>query len=215
MAPAADGARLIPSLRIFLSSPGDVEEERRITRELIDQLPKHPFLRGRVALQLVAWDDPVAPIPLRANESPQESVNDWARPSDCDIVIVILWSRIGTPTPLPERKPDGMPFTGTEWEYYNAISSSRKPAPTVLVYRRTQPPSIEQGDPQQEEKERQHQAVQAFIQAIRGQQRGTNVIGMYQNSRRKLPSIFKDASSRCWKIVATRRHYCRFHQPKN
>lgn len=175
MAPAADGARLIPSLRIFLSSPGDVEEERRITRELIDQLPKHPFLRGRVALELVAWDDPVAPIPLRANESPQDSVNYFRpRPADCDIVIVILWSRIGTPTPLPERKPDGANLTGTEWEYQNAIALRRKPPPVVLVYRRTQPPSIEQGDPQQEEKERQRQAVQAFIEAIQGQQRGTN-----------------------------------------
>lgn len=174
MAPAADGARLILSLRIFLSSPGDVEEERWIARELIDRLPKHPFLRGRVALELVAWDDPAAPIPLRANESPQESVNAFRpHPADCDIVIVILWSRMGTSTPLPERKPDGAPFTGTEWEYHNAISSSRQPRPQVLAYRRTQPPTIKPEDPRREEKERQYQAVQAFVEEVRAQ-RGVN-----------------------------------------
>ncbi len=112
MAPADSGARPnVPLLRIFLSSPGDVEEERRIARELIDRLPKQPHLRERVALELVAWDDPAAPIPLRANESPQESVNAFRpRPADCDIVI--LWSRMGTPTLFPTGSRTERPSPG-------------------------------------------------------------------------------------------------------
>ena len=57
-------------------------------------------------LELVAWDDPAARIPMLATETPQESVNTARpRPATCDIVIVILWARIGTPLPDSIKKP--------------------------------------------------------------------------------------------------------------
>ena len=49
------GRHEVPLLRIFLSSPGDVAEERELARQLIDELPKLTWLRGRVALELIAW----------------------------------------------------------------------------------------------------------------------------------------------------------------
>ena len=63
-----------------------------LARQLIDaELPKLPSLRGRLALELIAWDDPAAQIPMLATETPQESVNAAPpRPATCDIVIVIL-----------------------------------------------------------------------------------------------------------------------------
>ena len=65
--------REVPLVRIFLSSPGDVAEERTLARQLIDsELPKLPSLRGRLALELIAWDDPAAQIPMLATETPQE-----------------------------------------------------------------------------------------------------------------------------------------------
>ena len=110
--------RDVPLVRIFLSSPGDVAEERTLARQLIDaELPKLPSLRGRLALELIAWDDPAAQIPMLATETPQESVNA-ARPrlATCDIVIVILWSRMGTPLPANLRKLNGERYlSGTEW----------------------------------------------------------------------------------------------------
>ena len=70
----------VPVLRIFLSSPGDVAEERSIARDLIDTvLPKLVHLRECMKLESVAWDDPAARIPLLATETPQDSVNA-ARP---------------------------------------------------------------------------------------------------------------------------------------
>ena len=70
----------VPLVRIFLSSPGDVAEERKQARELIDgELMKRPHLCGRGALQVIAWDDPAARIPMLATETPQASVNA-ARP---------------------------------------------------------------------------------------------------------------------------------------
>ena len=52
--------------RIFLSSPGDVHEERRLAAELVEQvLAKDPGLRG-YSFELVRWDDPHAPTPMDA-----------------------------------------------------------------------------------------------------------------------------------------------------
>lgn len=34
-------------LRIFISSPGDVGDERRLARQIIDALPREPAYRGK------------------------------------------------------------------------------------------------------------------------------------------------------------------------
>src|SRR5512134_2500200 len=115
--------REVPLVRIFLSSPGDVADERASARQLIDaELPKLPSLRGRLALELIAWDDPAAQIPMLATETPQQSVNAARpRPATCEIVIVILWSRMGTPLPDNLGKArDEAYVSGTEWEYEDA-----------------------------------------------------------------------------------------------
>jgi hypothetical protein len=63
-------------------------------------------------------------------------------PSAFDIVVLVLWSRLGTP--LPERTAqreyhgiDGrVPVTGTEWEYEEALKAAReKGAPDLLAFR--------------------------------------------------------------------------------
>jgi len=154
-----------PVVRVFLSSPGDVADERKIARELIEgELQKHPSYR-HLKLVVIAWDDPDARIPMLAKETPQESVNNARpRPSSCDIVIVILWARMGTPLPSKIRKPDGAPYlSGTEWEYLDAINSPRTPKPEVLVYRRTEEPMISIRDPKKKEKEEQFERVEEFF----------------------------------------------------
>ncbi len=156
--------REIPLVRVFLSSPGDVADERTSARQLIDaELPKLPSLRGRLALQLIAWDDPAAQIPMLATETPQESVNAARpRPATCDIVIVILWARMGTPLPDNLRKANREPYlSGTEWEYEDAVNSEREPRPQVLVYRRTEKPKVELDDPDFADKATQFQRVKA------------------------------------------------------
>src|SRR5687767_7153866 len=82
---------------VFLSSPGDVAEERRLVEDVIQtRLAKDAFLRGRVTFDVISWDDPNAPTPMPANLSPQEAVVRFGRrPAHCEIVIVILWSRLG------------------------------------------------------------------------------------------------------------------------
>jgi hypothetical protein len=129
-----------------------------------------------VKLELIAWDDPAARLPMLATETPQDSVNAARpRPATGDIVIVVLWSRMGTPLPDSVRKPNGEPYlSGTEWEYEDAVHALQQPRPQVLVYRRTEEPKIGLRDLQKKEKEEQFERVEAFFGALRSLKRGVN-----------------------------------------
>jgi hypothetical protein len=156
-------------LRVFLSSPGDVAEERRIAREVIDAVARQPLLKGRVSFEVVAYDDPDAPAPMSAAETPQASVNRYSGlPADCDLTIVLLWSRLGTPLPADVTREDGTPYaSGTVWE----LEDARKANKEVWIYRRTDEPVIRLKDPEYEKKRTAYEAVEAFFQKF------TNVDG--------------------------------------
>ena len=93
-----------------------------------------------------------------ATLTPQEAVNHFGcQPSECDIVIVVLWSRLGT-----HLKIDGRPYlSGTEYEYEEAVNA-RQP-PEILVYRRTEKFPIYADDPKFADKHEQYQKAQAFF----------------------------------------------------
>jgi hypothetical protein len=158
--------------RIFISSPGDVQYERQLLLNVIDRIPYEPGLRGKVALEAVAWDKPGGGTPMLAAMSPQEAIDlGLPKPSECDIVVVIFWSRMGTPLPPIYEKPNGSRyFSGTEWEYENALEFSKKTGkPIVVVYRRTEVPLVAFSDKDFEEKRIQWNRVQAFFASFRNQ----------------------------------------------
>jgi WD40 repeat protein len=178
---AAMGGRppgLPVDLRVFLSSPGDVAEERAIARRIMDRIPREPLVRGKVTLEVVAWDDPEAPPPQAAGETPQWSVNRYTtRPSGCDLTVVILWSRLGTPLPPEAMKPDGTTFaSGTEWEFEDARGRGRE----TWLYQRTEEPRVGLRDPKKEEKEQQYEALMEFIGKIRSNGDGSAKGGINQ-----------------------------------
>ena len=164
-------------VRIFLSSPGDVADERALALKAIDQLPYDPFLRGRIAIEPVAWEKPGAGTPMLATMTPQEAISQGLpKPSECDIVIVIFWSRMGTPLPEEYDKPKEFRFpmgnslpmerylSGTEWEYIDAVRAAKKAGrPTVVVYRRMEEPLIGVRDPERDKKIEQWKRVEAFF----------------------------------------------------
>lgn len=128
--------------RIFVASPYDVRDERNLVFDLVSRLPYDPLLRGRVTLEVVAWDGPYGSVPLLAAVDPQSAVAaGLPLPSECDIVIVILHGRLGTPLPAKYALDGGnRPVTGTEWEYEEALKSNViLGTPEVLVYRRMSP----------------------------------------------------------------------------
>ena len=55
------------------------------------------LLKGRVHFEVIAWDDEYASAPIDGRQTPQASVNRCTGcPVDCDLTLIILWSRIGT-----------------------------------------------------------------------------------------------------------------------
>src|ERR1700722_13279206 len=109
-------------LRIFVSSPGDVLAAREVAAQVIEKIAQD-YAR-HFAIEPYLWEHE----PMLASGHFQDAIDP---PSVFDVVILILWSRLGTP--LPEetkvRKYHGIddraPVTGTEWEFEDALRAAR------------------------------------------------------------------------------------------
>ena len=128
-------SKQLKQIRIFISSPGDVAEERALTRKVIERLQGE--FSGRIILDPIFWEHE----PLRATQTFQEQI---VRPSETDIVITILWSRLGTRLPARFKKPDGSCYeSGTEFEFEDAFQSFKQHGtPDLLIYRKTADPKV-------------------------------------------------------------------------
>jgi hypothetical protein len=107
--------------RVFLASPGDVALERKLAREAITYISSERRFRGRIDIEIIAWDQPGAAVAMEAGLTPQEAIaQGLPKPEDCDLAVIVLWSRIGTPLPADfELKADGTPYlSGTELECF-------------------------------------------------------------------------------------------------
>ncbi len=152
-----------------MASPGDVTHERELALAVLDQLPYEPSFRSRITIEEVAWDKKGAGAPILANLTPQDSIQlGLPKPSECDIVVVIFWSRMGTPLPAQYRKKDGSRYqSGTEWEYEDAISANEQTGrPEVLLYRRIESVLLDPDDPKFDENYRQYSSVRTFFDSF-------------------------------------------------
>ncbi len=122
-----------PIIRIFVSSPGDVGTERELAKQIIERL-QDEFL-GQVEIQALIWEYE----PLAAHDDFQGEINKIMPPRDADIVVSILWSRIGSL--LAERhRIEGLDrsLTGTEYEIEDALAGHRERGkPTLLIYKKS------------------------------------------------------------------------------
>lgn len=152
-------------VRIFLSSPGDVAEERRRAREILEGFAQRPFLEGKVQVEVVGWDAPQAPALMDARLPPQANVDrSKGTPADCDATVVVLWSRMGTPP--GSLKPDGTPYlSGTEYEFDLAVRAGKP----VYLYHRTERPQSDLASPDAEERLMQYRRVQAFLASFKAE----------------------------------------------
>lgn len=116
--------------------------------------------RGKVTLEAVAWDDKQAPSPMEANRTPQASVDDYVgAPSGCDLMILILSGRIGSPL----RFADGREFpSGTVYEFEDAINAKVP----VYAYRHKHPRIVDIADSTEQRRARkeQYEAVVEFFE---------------------------------------------------
>lgn len=109
-------------LRVFVSSPSDVQEERKSLAKIINELNRHIAPDKGFILDLISWETHVRP---GMGDDPQEVINRQI--PDYDIFIGILWNRFGTPTKRAE--------SGTEEEFNIAYERWRlKGQPEILFY---------------------------------------------------------------------------------
>ncbi|WP_239163436.1 nSTAND1 domain-containing NTPase [Paractinoplanes rishiriensis] len=150
-------AQGLPVFTVFLASPGDVVEERAIARDVVRRLQFDPFIQRHCSLRLVSWDEPAAPVPLLASEHPQHLIDDvLPRPGECDVVVAILWSRLGSPVPASPHP------SGTAAEIDDALAGR----PDVLIYRKTAEPTVALGAPDILERTRQYAAVRSYLAGL-------------------------------------------------
>lgn len=123
-----------PTVRIFISSPGDVQEERDQARRVVENLQR--YYTG-VELVTVLWED----LPLAATASFQESIDFLLNKQPIDVAIFIFWSRLGSPLGPAITRPDGTEYrSGTEREFDLMLAaferSGDKKRPVILAYTR-------------------------------------------------------------------------------
>ncbi len=115
------------AFRVFVSSPGDVGFERRVALAVIDRLRGE--FSAHVDIRPIFWEHQ----PLRATEHFQEQITST---TDVDIVVFVLWTRLGTVLPHQFIRDDGTPYaSGTEFEFECAAHAYRESGrPSMLAY---------------------------------------------------------------------------------
>src|SRR3954451_15803452 len=108
-------------LRVFISSPGDVQEEREAVREVIDELNALNRHASGVWLEPVGWEDSVY---SDFGADPQSVINAQIGDS-YDIFVGILWTRIGTATPRAT--------SGTMEEFQRAIEQHKSDQESISI----------------------------------------------------------------------------------
>jgi len=124
-----------------VSSPGDVLPERHRASQVIERLARR--FSSVLSLEPIFWEWKA----LTADEHFQKNID---APSTTDLVVMILWSKLGTPLPKQEfaGRITEKQVTGTEWEFEDAIGGYRENGrPTMLVYIKEAPVNATFDDP--------------------------------------------------------------------
>lgn len=102
-------------LSIFIGSPSDLQEERKIAHNVVERINKNAGRNLGIHLELRGWEDTLPGYGTR----PQEIINEEL--IECDIFVGLLWQRWGTP-------PGGENgyTSGFEEEYNLALEQKEK-----------------------------------------------------------------------------------------
>lgn len=115
--------RSVAHIDVFVASPGDVAEERKILHEAILEINQTWGREYSMFMELIRWETNTFPD---FGVDAQDVINKQI-PRDYDVFIGIFWSRFGTPTNRAE--------SGTEEEFRNAYDRFRRGGkPRLLIY---------------------------------------------------------------------------------
>lgn len=114
------------SIRIFVSSPSDVSPERAAVQRVLERLKRQ--YHGRLDLDGLLWED----LTYDAATAFHRQI---PLPSEFDVVVFILWSRLGTPITVNSVQY----ASGTVFEYEDALRASSSRRLPLLMYRKQAP----------------------------------------------------------------------------
>src|SRR5271165_754922 len=161
------GRRLMKTLRVFVSSTGDVKKERYLADRVMRSIAAEfnlPVSASSSTVHRLAEKNGVsengAPKTEPDNQSPLAICPyflDYQKPrkgvgypekipntGEFDLVISILWSRLGNPLAPTLRMPDGsVPASGTDYEIACALDQAgrNRGVPQLRVYRNCSKPT--------------------------------------------------------------------------
>ncbi len=107
--------------KILLSSPDDVQYERNIMDQIVDELNKTLGSSHNVMIELVKFETDTYPS---IGNDPQDVINKQIG-EDYDIFVGIFWKKFGTPTPRAG--------SGTEEEFNNAYNKYKNEPTKVKI----------------------------------------------------------------------------------
>ncbi|HJQ27403.1 MAG TPA: SUMF1/EgtB/PvdO family nonheme iron enzyme [Blastocatellia bacterium] len=120
-------------LRVFVASPGDVKPERERVPGIIQKVNRLAAHSKGIHLDSWLWDMDAIP----AAGEPQALINPQL--DKADIVVVILWTRMGTPTARAE--------SGTAEEFARAFERWQETGlPRIMAYACERPAYLKTGD---------------------------------------------------------------------
>jgi len=114
-------AKTITLYKIFVASPSDLNDERSLIEEIVDELNLSTFNNSDIKIELKKWETHANPD---IGKYPQQVIIKDIN-YDYDIFIGLLWSKFGTPT-----EKFG---SGTEEEFYSAYSLHQKSPSSVKI----------------------------------------------------------------------------------
>ena len=146
---------LVMKIDIFISSPGDMAEERQALMRVIEKLNRDPSLKDKYVFYPLLYEEEVPP---EIGDSAQKIVDRFMPVQKSYILVSMFWTRMGTPFTVPET---GEAFdSGTQYEILKGYEAlQQRGYPHILLYRKTK--ENPQADPAQKEK------VDAFFQKFK------------------------------------------------
>ena len=118
-------ASQLTSYKIFVASPGGLEDERQVFRDVISAYNEAEANHRGAHFVPVGWE-----ITLRGVGRAQEKINEEVR--QCDFFVLLLWDRWGTPTGSVKKHT-----SGTEEEYaiaWECHKDAQRPMRELIVF---------------------------------------------------------------------------------
>ncbi len=194
---------MMKTIRVFVSSPGDVRTERTIADRLIRMTAEELGIPVSVQYSNILRDQPLPQSPDSSIEpefsdlilcpyfweyqrfSPDLGYQDqMPNTAQFDLVICILWSRLGTKLHPRFQMPDGSePRSGTDFEIAWALAQRKKTprVPELHVYRNRSQPNPPLDSPEKlEEFLNQWKSINAFFESWLKDDEG-QYIGAFNN----------------------------------